>query len=185
MSRSTSCWTSHLLFATNASSCSWLRQKICSFNPSDLCQLVVDLRSRHLACWRRDSFLLIILETLTEKHLPIITGMLSQPRMCMSHIPLTICPNTYTWTYLSMERGPIPSLCPYYQSLFPLPVILLMPKMTSRMKSMSFSNTLNPRSVLLTQEPSLIFWPSPPSLPPFSSDGSLSTYHSPCTVFSL
>eukprot|EP00983_Pelagomonas_calceolata_P067684 1149571-Pelagomonas_calceolata.AAC.3 len=49
-SRISSCWTSYLLFATNGvHHAHGFQQKMRSANPLDSSQLVVDLRSRHLA----------------------------------------------------------------------------------------------------------------------------------------
>eukprot|EP00983_Pelagomonas_calceolata_P038506 1136811-Pelagomonas_calceolata.AAC.3 len=51
-SRNPSCWISHLLFAMNGSPhAHGFQHKICSAKPLDLSQLLVELRSQHLANW--------------------------------------------------------------------------------------------------------------------------------------
>eukprot|EP00983_Pelagomonas_calceolata_P067817 1149637-Pelagomonas_calceolata.AAC.1 len=74
-------------------------QQIRSANPLDLSQLVVDLRSRHLAYWRQSS---ACHRNLNSKNVHVITGALSQPGMLTLCIPTMfypsictgICPNT-------------------------------------------------------------------------------------------
>eukprot|EP00983_Pelagomonas_calceolata_P010495 340200-Pelagomonas_calceolata.AAC.1 len=78
--RNSSCWTSHLLSAVDGlHHAHHFQQKMRSADPLDLSQLVLDLRSRHLAYWRH--FLVTTQNTQIAKHLLIITGVLSQPSL--------------------------------------------------------------------------------------------------------
>eukprot|EP00983_Pelagomonas_calceolata_P069491 1150374-Pelagomonas_calceolata.AAC.5 len=83
-------------------SCLWLPTGIRKDDPLDLSQLVMDLRSRHLAYWRQLSS--HHPQDLNSKKVTIITGVPSQPRMHMSHIGQILynLPNTYTWTCLNV-----------------------------------------------------------------------------------